>query len=307
MNALVAVVVLQLIQTIPLPGVEGRIDHMAVDAGRQRLFVAALGNNTVEVLDLKAGKRLQPLTGLREPQGIACTGNRLYVASAGDGTCNVFDAKSLRRVQTIELGNDADNVRYDSINNRIYVGYGSGAIAVLDAATGKRLANIPISGHPESFQLETAGRRIYVNVPTAHHIAVIERDAVVATWPVEEAHANFPMALDEAGHRLFIVCRQPAMLLTFDTRTGRVVEKREVSGDCDDVFIAAQQHRLYASCGAGFLDVLPLDGAGRTSIPTAGGARTSFWFADRLYLAVPHRGAQPAEIRVYAPAPDAGW
>lgn len=306
MNVLLAAVALQLVRTIALPGVEGRIDHMAVDVARQRLFIAALGNNTVEVIDLKAGKHMQTLTGLREPQGIACTGKRIYVASAGDGTCKVFDAESLRQIQTIELGEDADNVRYDSATKRVYVGYGSGGIAVLDAATGKRLANISLQGHPESFQLETTDRRIYVNVPMAHHVAVIERNAVVATWPVTDAEANFPMALDEADHRLFIVCRQPAVLLVFDTRTGRVVEKRDVNGDCDDVFIAAQQHRLYASCGAGFLDVLPLDGAGRTSIPTAAGARTSFWFADRLYLAVPHRGAQPAEIRVYATMPDAG-
>ena len=102
--------------TIALPGVEGRIDHMALDAVGQRLFVVALGNNSVEVIDLRAGRRVLDLTGFNEPQGIGFVPSppRLYVTNGGDGSCAMLDAGSYRRLQTIHLGDDADNVRVDA-------------------------------------------------------------------------------------------------------------------------------------------------------------------------------------------------
>src|SRR5436305_9415500 len=88
---------LRLVQTIPLPNVEGRIDHLAVDLKGQRLFIAALGNNTVEVLDLHAGKRIRSITGFREPQGVAFIPefNKLFVANGKNGACDAFDGSSL--------------------------------------------------------------------------------------------------------------------------------------------------------------------------------------------------------------------
>src|SRR5215470_13704686 len=133
---------LRQVQTTPLPDVEGRIDHMGVDVQTQRLFVAALGNNTVEVLDLRAGKRLTSITGLREPQGVffVTKGNKLFVANGDDGTCRVFDGSSYKLLQTVHFASDADNVRYEAAQNQIYVGYGEGALGVLDAASGKKVA-----------------------------------------------------------------------------------------------------------------------------------------------------------------------
>src|SRR5689334_20757187 len=78
---------LRMVQTIALPGVEGRIDHMAVDLKDERLFVAALGNNTVEVVDLRAGKRVRSIPGFHEPQGVgfAPEFNKLFIANARTG------------------------------------------------------------------------------------------------------------------------------------------------------------------------------------------------------------------------------
>jgi DNA-binding beta-propeller fold protein YncE len=299
---------LQLVQTLPLPGVEGRIDHLAVDVKRGRLFVAALGNDTVEVIDLPVGKRNATLTGLREPQGIAVdpgTG-RVFVASGEGGDVRLFDAETLHLARTVPLGDDADNVRFDAASGRTYVGYAGGALAVLKE--GNVLSRIPLAGHPESFQLEKQGSRIFVNVPNAGHIAVVERKAekVVATWPVTEARANFPMALDEADHRLFVGCRNPATLVVFDTETGKLVARVEIGGDTDDLFWDAKRRQVYVSCGAGFLDVVREGQGGRyeriAHLAIAAGARTSLFVPEfaRLYLAVPHRSAQGAEIRVYA-------
>lgn len=169
------------------------------------------------------------------------------------------------------------------------------------------LGEARLAAHPESFQLERSGTRIFVNVPNARHIAVIDRRsmAVTATWPVSTAAANFPMALDETNHRLFVGCRHPAKVLVFDTVTGKELTSAEIVGDTDDLFYDAATERLIVSGGEGYLDVLQDQGGnhfGRVAhTPTASGARTCLYVADqrRLYLAVPHRGSQRTEIRIY--------
>ncbi len=304
---------LRLVQTIPLPGVDGRIDHMAVDVKGQRLFVAALGNNTVEVLDLRAGKRVHSITGLPEPQGVGFIPefNKLFIANAKNGACDVFDASSFKRIKSINFSDDADNVRYDAAVRRVYVGYGSGALGIVDAATGDRLGEIKLDGHPESFQLEKSGTRAFVNVPTAQKVVVVDRDkrTTITSWPTTGAAANFPMAIDETHHRLFVGFRKPAKLVVFDTETGKVIASLDSAGDADDVFYDSSRRRIYVSGGEALLSIFQQVDADHykpiTKIPTASGARTSLFVSElnRLYLAVPHRGSQKAEIRVYEAQP----
>ncbi len=304
---------LKLIQTLPLPGVSGRIDHLAADVKGRRVFIAALGNNTVEVVDLKAGEKIRSLSGFSEPQGIvyAPSFDRIFAANGSDGTCRILDGHSFKTLNTVAIGDGADNARYDEKAKRVYVGYGDGALAALDAKTGAKMADIKLAGHPEAFQLEINGNRIFVNVPSAGQIAVMNREnqAVIATWPTTGAGGNFPMALDEANHRLFVGCRSPARLLVFNTDNGKLVANMEINGDTDDLFYDAKRKRLYLSCGEGFLDIIAQRDADRyetvTNLPTAAGARTSLFIPelDRLYLAVPHRRGQNAEIRVFQPQP----
>ncbi len=304
---------LRLAQTIPLPDVSGRIDHMAVDAAGSRLFVAALGNGTVEVIDLREGKRVHTIQGLREPQGVAyaAEAGRLYVACAGDGTCKVFDGRSFDLLATLDFKDDADNLRCDPKAGQVFVGYGSGAIGAIEAASGKRVADFKLAGHPEAFALEAGGSRIFVNVPTARQVAVIDRKkgAVVATWPLVGARSNFPMALDEATHRLFVACRHPAKLLVFDTETGKSVADLPIGGDADDVFCDAKRRHIYVSCGAGSIHVVEQIDADHYGplgqVSTAAGARTSYFVPqlDRLYLAVPASLLRKAELRVYEVLP----
>src|SRR5207248_3963277 len=197
---------LALVGSIELPNVEGRIDHLAFDPIGGRLFVAAVGNNTVEVVDVKEGRHVKSLPGFREPQGIAVVPYAKVVAVAngqGEGV-QIIDAVEYRPTKSIALGDDSDNVRYDAGAKRLYVGFGSGALAAINPADGKVLGQVKLPGHPESFQLEPTGARTFVNIPTADQITVVDRAAmkVVATWPVSSAKANFPMALDEANHRL---------------------------------------------------------------------------------------------------------
>jgi len=303
----------RLVQTIPLPNVEGRIDHMAVDLKGQRLFVAALGNNTVEVVDLRAGKRIQSITGLHEPQGVGFVRelNKIFVANAKNGACDVFDGLSYSLIKTVKFSDDADNVRYDANTRRVYVGYGNGGLGIIDAASAEQLGAIKLEGHPESFQLEKSGPRVFVNIPTAQKIIVADREkrTIIAAWPTVDARANFPMALDETHQRLFVGFRKPARIGVFDTGSGRVTANLDSPGDADDIFYDSQRQRIYISGGDGFIGILQQQDADHyktlAKIPTASGARTSLFVPEmtRLYLAVPHRGAQRAEIRVYEALP----
>lgn len=303
---------LHLKQTISLAGVGGRIDHLAVDLRGRRLFVAALGNNTVEIVDLQAGRRVHSITGLQEPQGIFYLPdtNRLYVAGGGDGACRIYDAASYKLVKTVALGEDADNIRYDPAARRLYIGYGAGALGVIDP-DGNKLADIRLDAHPESFQLESNGPRIFVNLPNAKKVAVIDRRkaAVVASWGTGGAQANYPMALDEPNRRLFVACRQPARLLVLTTDTGALVTQLATAGDCDDLFYDAPHQRLYASGGEGVIAVVRQRDRDHyeevARIPTTSGARTSLLVPDlgTLFLAVRQQGSQAAGIGVYEVGP----
>ena len=300
---------LKLVQTIPIPGVEGRIDHLSVDLKSRRLFVAALGNNTLEVVDLAQGKRIRSITGLLEPQGVVYIPDldQVVVANGDDGTVRTFDAKSFTTVSSLTLGDDADNVRYDSTGGRLVVGYGAGALGFIDAKTHKIIGTVKLSAHPESFQLEKSRPRIYVNVPNANHIAVVDssKQTVITTWPVGQYRANFPMALDEARHRLFVGTRNPAKLVVFDTESGKQITALNISGDTDDVFFDQENKRIYVSAGEGNIDVIRQIDTDRyetnTKIAAGAGARTSLFVPElrRLFLAVPHRGTQEPAIRVY--------
>jgi DNA-binding beta-propeller fold protein YncE len=302
---------LRLIQTIPLSGVKGRFDHFSVDVKGRRLFCAALGNNTVEVIDLAAGKRLQTVPSMSKPTGVLFVpeSNQILAANGADGTVKFMDGNTYKVTRTLSDFPDADNIRFDAAARLAWVGYGDGAIALLDPAAKKVLTIINLSGHPESFQLEKEGNRMFVNVPEARQLAVIDRKkrSIITTWPMEKFQANFPMASDEDNHRLFVGCRKPARLVVLDTNTGKPAADLGISGDTDDLFYDAIRKRIYISCGEGFVDVVEQ----RTSdeykraaqIKTAPGSRTSFFSAelDRFYLAVPERGYQKAELRVYQP------
>ena len=302
-------------QRIELPGVGGRIDHMALDIANKKLFVAALGNNTVEVVDLGAGRVGKRLSGFQEPQGVLLVPElkRLVVTNGESAFAQIFDSNTLDPVGRVELRDDGDNIRYAPETQRAYVGCGKGrdsALAVLDMKTDAMLSNVQLSGHPESFQLEAKGNRIFVNVPTAQAIEVVDRSGgnVVASWPLP-ARNNFPMALDEAHGRLFVGTRSPAQFIVVDTSSGSVVATLDSVRDADDIFYDGGMHRIYVSGGEGFVFVfeqLDMDHyrlAGK--IQTRLGARTSLYVPEwkTLFVALPESSGKTAEIRSYLALP----
>jgi DNA-binding beta-propeller fold protein YncE len=274
----------------------------------KRLFMSALGNNTVEVLDVDSGKRLKTLTGLAEPQGVYYdpSTNRLFVACAKDGSTKLFDAGTFQLLNTAKFSADADNIRYDARGHRVIVGYGDGALAFLDS-NAKKTGEIPLDGHPESFQLEKTGTRVFVNVPDKKEIQVADlvKNSLLAKWPVTSALKNYPVALDEGHHRLLTGCRAPARMLAIDTESGKEIASVEIVGDTDDLFYDAAKARVYVIGGQGFVDVFEqkdADHYGRIGhYPTAAGARTGLFVPEwsKLFVAVPHRGEQRAEVLVF--------
>lgn len=296
---------------IPLGDVKGRIDHLAVDVVHRRLFVAELGNDTVGVIDIDGRKVTRRLEGFDEPQGVAYLARTetLYVANGGNGDLHAFRGVQLEPVGKLALHGDADNVRIDRDQTRVYVGAGSGNLAIIDAAAFKKVGEIELQGHPESFQLDSESSRIYVNVPDAGQVAVVDRSTSkqIASWPTAHLKANYPMALDSQRNRVLVAFRQPATLVAFDAASGAVQERVEICGDADDVFIDARRGYVYVACGEGVIDVLTNRGERTTRvarITTSKGARTAFFSPelDRLFLAVRAAGAQGAAIWVFAMA-----
>lgn len=308
-----AQVPLRLVERIKLPDVQGRIDHMDVDVAGRRLFVAALGNNSVEVVDLNRKTVVHRITGLDEPQGIRYIpkSRRIVIANGGDGSVRVFDGSTFAEVKQISYSGDADNVRYDASMDRIYVGFGDGALGIIDAVTFKEIGTISLPGHPESFQIDQAGPRIFVNVPAARQIVVLDAQKLerISSIPLPDESSNYPMALDPEHHLLFVGTRKPARFLAFDTQSLHLLSKVSIDGDTDDLFCDSRSNSQYVSCGSGYVDVVELQAPARLTvtsrIPTAAGARTSFLAPqlNQFLLAVPHRGAQEAALWVYDTRP----
>jgi YVTN family beta-propeller protein len=301
---------LEAVGKIALSSVHGRIDHLAADFYHGRLFIAALGNDSVEVIDVRNNASLASITGVVEPQGVAYSKspNRLFVTNGGDGTLRIFNGTTLKPLNSLHLGQDADNIRLDAAHKRLYVGYGDGAIAVLDL-TGKQLADIPLKAHPESFQLAEKAPRLYVNVPAAHSIGVVNTNTlkVIAEWPIKEGQDNFPMALDEANRRIFVGCRRPSRLLVLDMDSGIVLTQLVTVGDADDLFYDPIHARIYVIGGQGQIAIYAQQTPDRyvamDSVGTVAGARTGLFVPEwnRLFVAVRQFAAHPAEIRVYQP------
>jgi DNA-binding beta-propeller fold protein YncE len=298
---------LRLEKSISMPSVKGRIDHMDVNLRQGLVYMAALGNNSLEVIDIRIGKLTHSIKGLDEPQGVAYIPqhNEIFIANGGTGNCDFYNASSFEKVASIKLSSDADDVRYDSANAKIYVGYGNGGIAIIDANSHKKVGDITLPGHPEGFQLDASISRLYLNVPDANIIAVIDlnKQALFAEWK-NDGHANFPMAIDTANHTIFIGYRHPAKVVALDGRTGRMLGSSPTVADTDDLYFDPGSKQIFVSGGGGYINVFKQDHKNLiqvSNILSRNGARTSLLIPQsRLFiLASRARGDKDAELLVY--------
>jgi hypothetical protein len=244
---------------IPLPDVYGRMDHYGWDSKRANLIVSALGNDTVEIVN--SWKRVRTVTGLEHPQAaVYVPGIDRVAVSSQSGKLRFYDADSYALVKTLDFGAnaDTDNMRYDPVSRRIYVGYGDGArgaLAIVDPAAMERLEEFKVGSHPESFQSERDGPRIFVNLPDQESIGVIDqKTGAVTKWKIP-GHTNaHALALDEAGHRLFAASLQPGRLTVVNTESGRIIATLHCILGVDDLWWDPMRKRIYAP-GTGAIDV----------------------------------------------------
>jgi DNA-binding beta-propeller fold protein YncE len=279
---------LKLTKVIPLPGIKGRIDHLDVNLKDQIVYIASLGSNVAEVVDLNSGKVLHSITGLDEPQGIAYLpeNHEIFIANGGNGDCYFYNANTFEKVAAIHLKSDADDVRYDSVERKIYVGYGSGGIAIIDADTHKQTGYIRLPAHPEGFQIDKQNYLLYVNLPDKDMIGVVDlkKLKLINSLGKNYRSGNFPLALDAAGNKLFIGYRHPGKLVVMNMKSGHRISVNDLTNDSDDIFYDEETHRVYASCGGGYsnlgyINIFQFQGGDKyiqiANIPTRNGARTS--------------------------------
>jgi len=307
---------LQLSKTILLPGVSGKFDHFAFDAADDRLFVAATGNHSVEVIDLKSGKVQQSITGLGKPHGLAWvaeTGS-LFVADGALGELRIYKGTPLDMAGKVKLSDDADDMVYDQQTHLLYVGHGGSdaanpaRVAVVDARRMSLLANLPVATHPEALEIDAAGRRVFANIAEANEVAVIGADsqAIAARWKLTKASDNVPLALDNEDGILFVACRTPGTLIALDAATGKEIGSLAAAGGADDLFYDPALRRVYLISGAGEVDAYRVERTRAVHslgvLKTAAGARTALFVASQnlLYVGVPSAPEHCAEIRVYS-------
>ncbi len=298
-----------LIKTIPLPHVSGRIDHLSIDLKNHRLYISALGYNSILVLDLKTEKIIHRISGLEHPQGVMYIPklNKLFVSMAGDGKLFIYDATDYQLQKTIDFGEDADNLRYDSASGVVYVAYGSGGLGLVNVKNNRLIKKIPLDDHPEAFSINRQDSLIYVNIPDARELETIslKTGKVVNKTSFISDFGNFPMAMDSVHHRLFVGYRFPPRLKVFDSQTMKIITTLKIDHDADDIYYDTQKKQLYISCGGGYLEVIRQETPDtyklQDRIKTAEGARTSLYVPQQkyFYLAVPKSEHNSAEIRIY--------
>lgn len=306
---------LRLMQTIPLPNVKGRIDHFNVDIKGQRLFISALGNHTLEVVDLKSEKWTRSLSGVKKPQGVWYVDSlgKLFIADGDGGDVKVYRGSDLKLIADIKLDLGPDHVAYDPVTKRLYVCYGGedagknyGQVGIINAVTDQHIGDIRTDAHPAAIVLERTGRTIFITVAKTNEVAVIDarKRQIISKWAAK-AGDPVALALDEAHHRLFVGARNPPRVVVFDSQSHKFIASLPSVGLMDDMFFDAARHRIYVSGGEGFIEVYqeidPDHYKEIAKIPTGPIARTSLFVPelDRYYVAVPANSHQGAEIRVY--------
>jgi DNA-binding beta-propeller fold protein YncE len=313
---------LRLVQTIPMPNVKGRMDHLGVDIEGKRLFAAALDNNTVEVIDLKAGKRVQSIPGQSKPQGIFYSADfkRLFVANGNDGTCKIYSGDKFTLIDNLSLGINPNHVGYDPATKYLYVGIGfpdteAGALATVDTHSNKHIGDIKTDARPGGVKIEESGPRIFVTLRGLQKVGMLDRTKheEIATWPLTGVPSVVALAFDEPHHRLFGGSRNPPVLIVFDTESGKQITQLEGVAGIDDLWYDAAHKRIYASGGrdsdAGFVFVYQQGDADHyelsAKVPTRVNAQTSIWVPqlNRYYVSASANDKEDAAILVFEPQP----
>ena len=313
---------LKLVKSVDLPKYSGDFDHFAADVNGNRLFLAAEDHGTLEVFDLKSTKWLKTIRGFEVPHSILYlpASQKLFVTDGGEGMSKVLNGADLQIVKKVQLVPGADSLAYDPEKHQAYVVTGGkdvkmkeSVLSVIDTTDFSKKADLKFdSAHVEGMALESQGKRMFVNITDHNEIDVVDRDSmkIVDRWPLEGVGENSPMILDEANHRLFIVCRKPAKLVVVDTETGKQVGTWDTAGHSDGMAFDSAHKRIYVPGAEGYIAVYQQRDADHyeltAKVPTAPGAKTCLLVPElnRLYVAVsPGEGKYGARVLAFETLP----
>jgi DNA-binding beta-propeller fold protein YncE len=307
-SAPVADAPLALVQTIPLKGVAGKLDHLCVDAKGQRLFLANKVNNTLDIIDLKTGKLVKQIADQGKISGVDYSADldMIYVGN-GSGVCNGFDGKEYKSVFSTPAAG-ADNVHFHSGTKTVFVAHGT-SLSELDGKTGKIKTTIELPGVSHGFRLDKKAGKVYVVVTKPSLVAVVDlkKAGVVEKFPLTLSDAGSPVAHDSKNGLLFVGCPKKPMVVVFDTKTGKELASIIIPAGIDDLHYDGKNNRLYASCDDGRLAVIERKESKYSviaEIETPKSSRTCAWKSGKLYLGVPKQeGKDGPEIRVFDAKP----
>jgi DNA-binding beta-propeller fold protein YncE len=262
---------LQLLQAVPLPGFSGDLDHFAVDEKGGRLFLAGENHKSVEVFDLKTGRRLKSITGFGAPHSIIYlpATDRILVTDGDKGVLQILRGSDYAVVDHVDGLAGADSMKLDAPAEIVYVVTGGkdvpldhSFLVAIDLKSNKKVSELRIeSNHVEAFALESSSSRLFVNITDRHEVAVVDRKAMneITRWPIGSQADNSPMAYDEQHHRLLIVCRKPGTLLVMDSDSGKVITQLPAAERSDDIAFDAASGRIYVPGGDGRIFVFKQD------------------------------------------------
>jgi DNA-binding beta-propeller fold protein YncE len=310
---------LRLVTKLSMPApVQGKFDHLGIDEKGRRLFVAAESVHQVLVFDLKSGKYLRSIEGSEIPHAIFVRGdrNRIYVTDGGSGALKVYDGGTFALLKTIPLKLDADSIGYDPATHLLYIDNGGGdahesfsMLSIVDTTRDEKLGDTKIDGDTlEAMALEKSSDRMYVNNPAKNQVDELDRKkrSIVASWPVTKGKRNVAMALDDAGHRLFVASRS-GDISVFDTGTGKELTSMPIGKGVDDLAFDPASKRIYAPCGGDGLIYVYQEGAKDEytligKVPSGPGGKNALLdrSLDRYFVIVPPKGATAGAVYAYA-------
>ena len=308
----------KLIRSVELPGYSGDFDHFAVDYDRNRLLLAAEDHGTLEVFDLKTSAHLRTVEGFGNPHSILVRKGSptvLITDSEKEGA-TLRDAETYDRKKSVVLTPGSDTSKYDAAANVLFVVTGGKDVdmktANLEAVnpdTGAKLGSITFQdNHVEAMTFDENDPRLFINLTQTNKIAVVDRKSLrlIATWQVTPAKQNAMVAFDAAQHRLYVVCRDPGMVVAMNSDNGTIVDTLPAPLRSDEVQYDHEKHRLYVPGGEGYMGIYDTSNADHLKliekVNTAPGAKTGLLVAPmhRLFLAVsPGESKATAKVLTY--------
>jgi DNA-binding beta-propeller fold protein YncE len=308
----------RLIKSVELAGYTGDFDHFAVDYDRNRLLLAAEDHGTLEVFDLKTSAHLLTVGGFGNPHSILARKGvaTLFITDSEKQMSTIRDANTLTKQKTVTLTPGADTAKYDAASNTLYVVTGGKDVdmktANLEAVnpdTGDRKALLTFpDNHVEAMAFVEGDPRLFINLTQTNKLAVVDRNTmkVLHVWPVPPAQQNAMVAFDQGQHRLYVVCRQPGMVVVMSSDTGAVVGTQPAPLRADEVQYDASSHRLYVPGGEGYMGIYDTSDPDHLKllekVTTAPGAKTGLLLPGmhRLFLAVsPGESKAVAKVLTY--------